>query len=200
MTSGGGMAALHAGLVERARNPRSSDSQSSPAPGTPAVGEGRSDELTRAPSTRAVELTPMRQVEPVRPYTPPPVVEEPTVPEPVLRETPVDRPAPSEEVNDNSAAVPDAAPAAPEPIPYRPLKRVNTGRTDPLRYAVNRKGNLVQKRRFGRRRSLTLRVEDKLYKRLLSARQDMGRTSQDILETALVLYLNLLGVEETPDP
>ncbi len=170
-----GMAALHAGLVERARAPDQStdwdgDSKEEANDET-SLPESRSEEMKRAPSRRAVELTPMRS----------PEVAKPVIPQP--------------------PATPTAEVPKPDEMPSVVVKtpRRRKGDSNPIRYAINRKGNLLQKRKYGVRKALTLRVEDDVYKRLVQARQGMGRTSQDILETALVLYLNLLGIDEGDD-
>ena len=170
-----GMAALHAGLIERARAPDNStdwDSTSNKKTNDEtSIPESRSEEMKRAPSSRAVELTPMRT----------PEIAKPVVPQP--------------------PATPTVETLKPDEMPSTEVKtpRRRKGDSNPIRYAINRKGNLLQKRKYGARTALTLRVEKDVYKRLVQARQGMGRTSQDILETALVLYLNLLGIDESDD-
>jgi hypothetical protein len=174
----GGMASLHAGLIERARVSEEDKDWKSPlAPAVAPrekVADTRSEEMRRVSSTRNVELTPLRVAE--RPKLAVKSVPQPTT-EPVQ------------------------APASDDQLPSLVGKTPQRRKSDrnPIRYAINRKGNLLRKRKFGERKALTLRVEGDVYDRLVLARQGMGRTSQDILETALVLYLNLLGINETDD-
>ncbi len=242
MSTGGGLAALHAGLIERARAPRPGEEHwAASKDASSHLDARRSEEMTRAASERRVELTPLRRIETADPEeineaVPPLNRRSPEAPQerdvpsrPVLRpvesaprpSTPLDGDddiSADEDYTDDAfedeGAVEEAPLAAQsEPISYEPSADAavpssitaavpaepSTPPESVLKYAVNRKGNLLQKRRFGRRRALTVRVEDPIYQRLVAARKDMGRTSQDILETALVLYLNLLGIAESSD-
>jgi len=178
----GGMASLHAGLIERARVSDQESDWNSPITPREKTLEARSEEMRRSSSTRSVEMQPLRVAERAKPVTSP-APHSPTVPKPVDAEAKTD-------INQG-----DADARMPSLVAKTPQRR-KTDR-NPIRYAINRKGNLLQKRKFGERKALTLRVEGDVYNRLVQARQGMGRTSQDILETALVLYLNLLGINES---
>ena len=79
------------------------------------------------------------------------------------------------------------------------LKPLNDGltRSQRARLYYGSKGNIAkQGTRGAKRKALTLRLDMDDYDRLTRAREEMGRTSQDILATSLSLYLNLMGVEE----